>query len=91
MNATETTLLVNELEEFVTYSFVVAAETSAGIGPYSDPAVTATTFQDGMCTPNPSDEQNDWECECKETFLSFLILFGNKSNNIPSRGFTNCS
>ena len=54
VNATNTTLLVNELEEFVKYRFVVAAETSAGVGPYSDPAVTATTFQDGMCTPNSS-------------------------------------
>ena len=54
MDATKTTLLVDELEEFVTYRFVVAAVTSAGIGPYSDPAVTATTFQDGMCTLNSS-------------------------------------
>ena len=48
MDAANTALLVNELEEFVTYSFVVATETSAGIGPYSDTTVTATTFQDGM-------------------------------------------
>ena len=61
VNATETTLLVDELEEFVMYSFVVAAETSAGIGPYSDPAVTATTFQDGMCIHNSSEYQKNHE------------------------------
>ena len=48
VNATVMTKLVDGLEEFVTYSFVVAAETSAGIGPYNDPAITTTTFQDGM-------------------------------------------
>ena len=62
VNATRTTMLVNGLEEFVTYSFTVAAETSAGIGPYSDPAVNATTFQDGRCTPNSFDDQNDYGC-----------------------------
>ena len=52
VNATNTTMLLDGLEEFVDYSFVVAAKTSAGIGPYNDPAVTTTTFQDGRCTLN---------------------------------------
>ncbi len=47
VSSSSTMMVVSGLEEFVTYSFVVAAETSEGIGNFSDP-VNATTFQDGM-------------------------------------------
>ncbi len=40
-------MVVEGLEEFVKYDFVVAALTSEGIGPYSG-VTTTTTFQAGM-------------------------------------------
>ncbi len=46
VSASNTMMVVIDLEEFIRYSFFVAAETSKGIGPFSDP-VNATTFQDG--------------------------------------------
>ncbi len=47
VNSSDTMMVVDGLEEFVKYNFVVAALTSEGIGPYSD-TTSATTFQDGM-------------------------------------------
>ncbi len=47
VNTPDTMMVVQGLEEFVKYDFVVAALTSVGIGPYSD-ITNATTFQDGM-------------------------------------------
>ncbi len=47
VNAPDTTMMIDGLEEFVEYNFVVAALTSEGIGPFSN-STNATTFQDGM-------------------------------------------
>ncbi len=49
VNAPDTMMVVDGLEEFVKYNFVVAAVTSEGIGPYSD-NVTATTLQGSKYT-----------------------------------------
>lgn len=47
VNVTSSMVMIDELEEYVQYSFVIAAKTLQGIGPFSQP-VNATTYQDGM-------------------------------------------
>ena len=46
MNATNTSVLITGLEEYVEYNISVRAYTTMGAGPFS-PAVTERTFEDG--------------------------------------------
>ena len=51
INATNLSIVITNLEEFVNYNISVRAYTSVGPGPYSDP-VTVRTFEDGNIPPN---------------------------------------
>ena len=52
LTTTNLSILVTDLEEYISYSIEVRAYTSVGPGPYSDP-VTERTFEDGnvLCIP----------------------------------------
>ena len=52
LTTTNLSILVTDLDEYISYSIEVRAYTSVGPGPYSDP-VTERTFEDGnvLCIP----------------------------------------